>query len=91
MASCLAGGVSGRTGHTVWMSRQVPDRVGNVEPVAKLQKNRVGGDSDRLLPFRDVDVIDGTGVMSQVALPWESEKFMTAHEVLLASGRLAQG
>ena len=67
MASCLAGGVSGCTGHTVWMGRQVPDREGNIEPVAKVQKNRDDGDSDRLLPVRDV--IDGTGVMSQVALP----------------------
>lgn len=67
MASCLACGVSGFTGHMVWVSRQVPDRVGNIEPVVKVQKNRVGGDSDRLLPVRDV--IDGTGVMSQVALP----------------------
>ena len=49
------------------MSRQVPEREGNIEPVAKVQKNRDDSDSDRLLPVRDV--IDGTGVMSQVALP----------------------
>ena len=70
------------------MGRQVPDREGNIEPVAKVQKNRDDGDSDRLLPVRDV--IDGTGVMSQVALPEESELFMTAPEVLLASDGLAQ-
>ena len=66
MASCLAGGVSGCMGHTVWMSRQAPYRVGNIEPVVKVQKDRLGGDSDRLLPARDA--IDGTDVMSQRSL-----------------------
>ncbi|MEM7365098.1 MAG: retropepsin-like aspartic protease [Pseudomonadota bacterium] len=89
MASCLAGGVAGWIGHTVWMSGQVPDRVGTIEPVTEVQIHNVGGDSDGLLPARDI--VGDTDVLSQVALLYESEQFMMALEVLLVSDRLAQG